>query len=273
MVIPTTYLQMQNIQETNFGTLGRVAKQKLNNDNDIKIIIQGKNSQTGIGKTTLAIQLCRFIDSDEWHAEEKAYIDIQKYLNDYLEIPGKSALLLDEIGTQADSRRSMSNENVQLSQGWQMLRAFNHATVATLPSTSTLDKRMLELADYWVLVKRRGIAQPYEIKVNDFSGTVARKPLPGDEHIQFADLPDDDPDKKYLDQIKDNQIRNGSMETIKIAEHKQKIEKAEQEARKKKRNELIRAIYHETDLSYEAIGEISGIDLTKQTVGQIVRRD
>ena len=259
------------MQQSGFGKLGRDAIERLNNDNDIKVIIQGKNSQTGIGKTTLAIQLCRFIDQNGWSADEKAYIDIRKYLNDFLDQEPQSALLLDEIGTGADSRRANSKENVDLSHGWQMLRARNIATVATLPSTSTLDKRMLELADYWVLVKDRGLAQPYEIRVNDFNGTVARKPLPGDEHITFPDLPDKDDDKKFLDSIKDEKIRDGGMEAIKVAEHRKKVKKAREKAEKVGRDKTIRQIYKSTELSYADIGNAIGI--TKQTVGQIVRDD
>lgn len=262
---------MQSTQETDFGTLGREAEKRLSNDNDIKIIIQGKNSETGIGKTTLAIQLCRFIDENGWSAEDKAYIEPSKYLSDFLDVEPKSAMLLDEIGAGADSRRATSTENVELSQGWQMLRARNIGTVATLPSTNMLDPRMLELADYWVLVKRRGLAQPYRIRVNDFNGKVARDPLPGEEHIQFADLPDWDADKKYLDSIKDNKVEDGGMERIKVAEHKQELSKAREKARKEKRDEMIREFYAESELSYADIGEVVG--LTKQTVGQIVRDD
>lgn len=261
------------MKATDFGTLGREAKRRLNNDNDIKIIVQGKNSQTGIGKTTFAIELCRFIDENGWDAKEKAFIDIQNYLNSFLDMEPKSALLLDEIGTQADSRRATSTDNVELSQGWQMLRARNIATVATLPSTNTLDPRMLELADYWVLVKSRGIAQPFEIRVNDFNGRVARKPIRGEEHIRFVDLPDSDPDKRYLDNIKDEKVRDGGMQTIKVAEHRKKLEDAREKAAKKERDRLIRSMYHSTDLSYSDIGDIPAIDLTKQTVGQIVRED
>lgn len=262
---------MQAHKRASWGKMLRDAKKRLSNDNDIKIIIQGANSQTGIGKTTLAIEICREIDPD-WDAETKAFIDIQEYLNSYLDYPEGSALLLDEIGAGADSRRSTSSENVDLSHGWQMLRARNIATVATLPSTSMLDKRMMELADYWVLVKARGIAQPYQINVNDFNAKIQRDPLPGEEHIKFPDLPDDDPDKEYLDNIKDKKVRGGGMKSIKVSEHKEKLEKARDEAKKEMRNELIVSMAEKTDLSYSDIGDIPAIDLAKQTVSDIVNR-
>jgi hypothetical protein len=258
-------------KRANFGTLGRICRQKLSNDNDIKIIIQGANSQTGVGKTTLAIELCRFIDTNGWNAEDKAFIDVQQYLNSYLDYPKGSALLLDEIGAGADSRRSTSKENVQLSQGWQLLRSRNVATVATLPSTSMLDNRMLELADIWILVRSRGIAQPYKIQVNDFTGRVSRDPFAGEEHIKFPDLPDNDTDKMYLDAIKDDKVRDGGMKTIPLPEHRKAVEKAESDAATEQRDDMIRDIYSATELSYKDIGELPSVDLRKARVGEIVR--
>lgn len=275
MAVVTYLLTMRPTRAEDFGTVGREAKQRLNSDNDIKIIIQGKNSQTGIGKTTLATEMARAIDQNGWSAEEKAYIDVGNYLSDFLDMEPQSVMLLDEIGAGADSRRSMSTDNVELSQGWQMLRARNIATIATLPSTNMLDKRMLELADYWILVKERGKAKPYKIKVNDFNGTVARDQIGPNqgEHIIFPDLPNGDADKKYLDSIKDNKIENGSLEKISLAEHNAEVEKAQEKARKAKRNEMIQDIYTYSDLSYAAIGNMPTVDLTKQTVGEICRGD
>lgn len=259
-------------KRASFGTLGRRAKAKLKNDNDIKIIIQGANSQTGIGKTTLAIELCRFIDQNEWNAEEKSFVDVQEYLNSYLEYPKGSALLLDEIGAGADSRRSMSKENVNLSQGWQLLRSRNVATVATLPSTNMLDSRLLELADYWILVKSRGLAQPYEINVNDFSGAISRDSLPGDEHIKFPDLPAGDADKKHLDRIKDDMVKGDGLKSIPLAEHKEKLDKAKDSATMEYRNDLITQLYNNTELTYEAIGNLPAIDLQRPSVYSIVKK-
>lgn len=252
--------------------LGREAKNKLSNDNDIKVIIQGRNSQTGIGKTTLAIQLCRYIDP-EWNAEDKAFVDTQDYIDAHLEYDKGSALLLDEIEAGADSRRAMSHENVELSQAWATLRARNIATVCTLPSISMLDNRMLEMADYWVLVKQRGLAQPFRIEVNDFKPKrlPSRKPLPGDEHIQFVDLPDGDSDKEYLDQIKDEMLKDdGGLERIPKSEHQRKLEKAKKEARRELRNEAICSVYEETELSTTEISELDWVDIDQSNVSRTI---
>jgi len=261
-------------KQSSFGFLGRQAKKKLSSDNDIRIIIQGQNSQTGIGKTTLAIQLCRYIDSG-WNAEDKAFVDVREYINAHLDNPKGSALLLDEIEAGADSRRFMSQENVDLSQAWATLRARNIATVCTLPSISMLDNRMLELADYWILVKNRGLAQPFEINVNDFapSRTPQRKPLPGDEHISFVDLPDEDMDKKYLDKIKDEMLRSDTSGYIDMAEHKTEVENAKEAAVQDFRDDMIVDLYSEFDMSYRDLAQVDSVSLQYERIGEIIREN
>jgi hypothetical protein len=270
------------MRESGFGTMGKDIRRKLRNDNDGKILVVGKNSETGIGKTTFAIQLCRFLDStsDDWRAEEKAHIDIDEYIEAHMTRNKGSCLLLDEIEAGADSRRAMSNQNVHLSQAWATMRAQNIATVATLPSVSMLDNRMLELADYWVLVKQRGLAQPYKVVVNDFNGRVQRKainptkkgqPETG-EHIQFTDLPGDDPDKKYLDSIKDDTVWDLTNDAKKLSasEHKKKKKKAVEDARREKRNEMIRDFYENTDLSTTDLSEFESVGVSQSQVSEIV---
>lgn len=265
----------KGLNRTDFGALGRKARKKLDNDNDVKVIIQGANSQTGIGKTTLAIQLCRYIDND-WNAQEKAFVNVREYIKAHLDGQKGSALLLDEIEAGADSRRAMSQDNVDLSQAWATLRARNIATIATLPSISMLDSRMLELSDYWILVKSRGVAQPYEINVNDFAPHRApqRKPLPGQEHIRFQDLPDDDRDKTHLDEIKDEMLREETVGYVKESECQNRVEKAKKEAETTMRNDLIVDMYYEfDDISYQNIADLPCISTSKQNVNRIIRND
>lgn len=186
--------------------------------------------------------------------------------------------MLDEIEAGADSRRAMSHDNVQLSQAWATMRAMNIATVATLPSVSMLDNRMLELCDYWVLVKSRGVAQPYEVSVNDFNGKVQRKPLSPDkkgngEHIKFGDLDSDDPDKSYLDSIKDDMLRGltKDSEKIRISECEERVQDAEKDARMEFRNEMIYELYHSdvVDVSTTDLGEMEFTEVSQSQASRI----
>jgi len=260
--------------ESGFGTMGRSARRKLRNDNDVKFLVVGQNSQTGIGKTTFAIQLAKSLDLTEtgWTAKEKAFNNVRKYVVAHQNKPKQSCLLLDEIEAGADSRRAMSHENVQLSQAWATMRAKNIATVATLPSVSMLDNRMLEMADYWVLVKQRGLAQPYRVEVNDFNGKVRRVPIREGEHIRFNDLETGDEDKKYLDDIKDSLVMNlaSTGEKIDPEEHEKKVENEREKSRLKVRNKAVYDLYKSSELSLSDIGDLEWVDLSHQQVSNIV---
>jgi hypothetical protein len=157
------------------------------------------------------------------------------------------------------------------------MRARNIATVATLPSTDTLDKRMLSLADYWVLVRKRGVAQPYKVKVNDFNGKVQRKPLNPNkdglgEMVTFPDLPDDDEDKQHLDSIKDDMLRGltKSARKIPVDEHEEQLEKAKKEARREERDKMIEEVYENTELTTTDLGEMDWTGVTQPQVSRIL---
>lgn len=270
------------VKQAGFGMMGAHAIDKLESDNDVKILVVGANSQTGIGKTTFAIQLARFLDQsgDQWDAESNAFIEVDEYIQAHLNYPKGSCLLLDEIEAGADSRRATSHDNVNLSQAWQTMRARNIATIATTPTMSTVDNRMLELADYWVLVKQRGVCQPFEIRVNDFKPQkVQRKPINANkkgigEHIVFPDLSDGDEDKKYLDKIKDEMLRGLTQDSQKIpySEHKDKVQKAVETAMREFRNQLMVEVYEsdEIDSSMSNLGDLPSVDLTQPSVSEIV---
>jgi len=297
-----------------FGTMGLTIKRKLRNDNDSKVLVVGANSQTGIGKTTFAIALCRYLDetSDGWSAGEKAYIDIPEYIEAHMQKPKKTALLLDEIEAGADSRRASSHDNVNLSKAWSTMRDQNIATVATLPSVSMLDGRMLELADYWVLVKQRGVAQPFKINVNDFNGRVQRKPINANkdgvgEHITFPDLPiwrecqkcawdepgltmgdgdecpkcgkkqPKDPDKEYLNSIKDDTVWSltESAQKLTVSEHKKKLKKAKKDMERETRNNIVRGIYHcdHIDASTTDLSKVDEIGISQSQVSEVINSE
>jgi len=155
------------------------------------------------------------------------------------------------------------------------MRARNIATVATLPTTDALDSRMLSLADYWVLVRRRGVAQPYRVVVNDFNGKVQREPVGAGELVQFPDLPDDDPDKAHLDEIKDDMLEGLTNDSQKISmqEHEKKLEKVREEVRKEKRNEMIRELYKSTDYSTSDIAEFEWAGVSQSMVSHVLNSD
>lgn len=146
---------------------------------DIKGLITARDSETGTGKTTLGEVLCLDWDRADggWDAEDQATLDGDAYTEAYLELPKGAMLLGDEMEQMADNRRSTSTNNVTITQFWSVMRAWEVSTIATLPSTSMLDKRMKELADFRINVIERGIATVYLSKVDDMDGQVFEKRL------------------------------------------------------------------------------------------------
>ena len=262
--------QVTKAQEYPFGQLGAEVRKAIERDYDAKIIITSHNSKPGLGKTTVATRMARAWDPYGWSAQEKAFMDVHAYHEAYLNEPEGSVLLFDEIEGEADKRRSNSTKNVQLSQAWAQQRFRNMVTICTLPTVSMLDSRMLELADYWINVMRRGVAHPYRILVNDFNGKVIRSRMgDGGAVITWSDLPDDDDDKQLLDQMK---AESAEFERTYYNEREveKMIDKQVEEERRSWRNVAIEELYNQTDMSQKEISEFDFVGVSQPQVQRIL---
>lgn len=252
------------------SVLGTFIENRYQENRDAKIIITSKGSTTGLGKSTLAIVLCYFADAHGWTAEERGFVDVKKYVQKYKEVDEFSALLLDEIEQGADSRRSMAQDNVDLSHAWATLRYRNVVSVATLPSVSMLDKRMMELSDIWINVVDKGKALPHYVTINDYSGKLERYPLrhPKTGHKEIITWPQlKNKDYRYMQERKDTNVRTGEdAQTY----DKSDLDDAREDAAREKRNELIRQFYEcdRFNLSQTDIAEAVGI--SQSMVGHVL---
>lgn len=266
-----------------FGELGRQVQNRIQNNLDCKIVVTSYSSTPGLGKTTLSILMARCWDDHGWSAEQKAFMSYQNFYNSYMNEPPGSVLLFDEVENEADSRRSNSSENVGLSQLLATQRVRNIISIYTLPAVSMLDKRIMELADYWINVgpaMQKGKAHPYRLFVNDFSwassgGTDITPSRITDEFgnkqtITWSDLPEDDPDKAYLDDLKDEQEHLES-EYVPESEVEKRVNRAVKDAKRDVRDEIIRGVYNheEADVSTHVLSDVDAIDLSQQRISQI----
>jgi len=223
---------------------------------DTKIIITSRNSTTGTGKTTLAVWLALNWDQYGFTAD-KATLEPSEYINKYLETRPGEVLIMDEA-EQLDARRSMSSQNVDFADRWQQLRYRQVDSILTLPTSSALDKRLEELADIWINVIDRGLAEVYKTTVNDRSKEINQIPL---QTITWPDISDHEV-KLELDKKKK-----------KKNEEQTQIEKGEQtvdpeKVKKETRDELIKSFYSNSDMSQNDVADIVG--LSQQMVGKIV---
>lgn len=229
------------------GYLQELIKKRKQEKRDLKIIITARNSQTGTGKTTLATHLCRTIDNS-WSAG-KACFDLFNYSKLYDSLGNGSCIMLDEAELAADNRRGMSKNNVTLSQMMSTLRYRQVSTVATLPTVTMLDKRLIELADVRIIVLKRGVASVREITIDDMTGKIYQSHK---QTLRWKPL-DDDPDYEALCEMKDEHVKklfNNSGTNIddlegKIKKLKKELDKKDREIKdieQKKDRELKRAV-------------------------------
>lgn len=146
-----------------------VAQRKRQRRNCI-IIVADRNSETGTGKSTLALVLAKRYDPK--FSIDNVIFDIFDFIKDISETKKRRRgawYVPDEIGVYLDSRRSMTKGNVGFTQLLQIFREEQISLIATLPTTTVLDSRMKELADVVFLVNNRGHATGYRIGVNPFS--------------------------------------------------------------------------------------------------------
>jgi len=221
---------------------------------DLKIIITSRDSQTGTGKTTLALWLAMHFDTHGFTAD-KVTLHPREFLKLYKENTAGSVIIMDEA-EQLDARRSMSQKNVDFWNLWQTMRYRQITSILTLPTRSALDKRGLELSDIWIQVTRRGHARVHEVGVGDYDGQT--QPLLV-ETIEF-------PDVTYLD-LKDAV----DQKKVELVEDGEEFTESESETvdpetiRKQQRDDILKALNDNTDVTHKDLAESVGLSRRQVT--------
>lgn len=152
--------------------LHQLASKRIDKGRDLKIIITADNSQTGVGKTTvagwLALNWTWIFAGQQWEAERHATLDPKEYFKLLTEIKPGTVLIVDDA-EELDARRAMQNLNVEFSQRWMLMRLKQAITILTLPSPSSIDSRLEELADVWINITRRGSGLVHDIGVKAYA--------------------------------------------------------------------------------------------------------
>lgn len=149
-------------------------KKRVRQDRDIKIGIIAEDGETGVSKTTLALYLAIKMDENGFSADKVALDgnELLDLMNIQDGVPYNSAVIADEIQKVADTRRSMSTVNVQLTQAIDMARFRQAYFIYTLPTWGSLDKRVRQSTN--ILIKchkdQIGKATVYDIRLNDLDG-------------------------------------------------------------------------------------------------------
>jgi len=239
---------------------------------DMNIIVTAA-SETGVGKTTLAVALATLIDQHGWTADKASVADPADYDRRYDQCPPGSCLILDEAEKAMDARRGMSNESVSLSQTFATKRYRQVFSILTAPSKSWIDKRLgSDAADYWIqalqtdLGRIKGEAKCYHLKTNEHYEVDYSKRT---EYLHWPNL-DDDEEFQKLDERKRDLLESDQEQRYIDADDVDELkEQAAESATKRQRRRIIERMDDHDDIpSQETIGDIWGISSSR--VSQIV---
>lgn len=260
--------------------LFREYAERLTKGRDMHVFVTA-SSETGVGKTTLAVALALLWDQHGWTADKAAVADAKEYAYKYDNMPKGSVLILDEAEKAADSRRSNTHGNVDVSQAFAAKRFRQIFGILTAPSKSWVDKRLgASAADYWIQALEddnggiKGEAKVYRLKEQEHYETFYSTKT---EMIKWPIL-DDNPAFKNLDEIKRSRL-SGEVESNYV--HRREVEEVKNnywnKATKKARYELVKSMYNH-DLSQSDISDITsgakGVEgMTQQHVSRIVNSE
>lgn len=205
------------------------------------IFIDAENARKGVAKTSGAVAMARLLSRAFRYQLQRDDFTLAggKYLERYQEQPGKpqpSALVIDELvgAGSGDSRRAMSNQNLDFASAWQMLRTKRVVTLATLPDWNEVDPRLQKYADYrlWCRERPIGYFQPYKVTTpfNDGGATsVQTSGLnyhgEGAARIRFPDMDkQNDPYYQYISDLKDELIHSDSWSADELTEGEETVD-------------------------------------------------
>lgn len=243
---------------------------------DANIVITA-SSETGVGKSTLAVTLALLIDQHGWTSEKAAIGSAGKYDRLYDQVDPGSVVILDEAEEAVDSRRGMTSESVSLAQSFAAKRYKQVFSILTAPTKSWIDKRLgSDSADFWIqaeethLGRIKGEGPVYRLKTNEHYERDFTKKT---ETIVWPDI-SDHPEFAKMDQRKAERYDNsGEGETQYFsAEEVETIRKeVRQEVKDDYRTEIAKQLDDVGGFTQADIGEIFGISHSR--VSQIVNSD
>lgn len=263
---PTTNRKHQLLGES----LGKLYEKRVQHNQDLIVLVDDQHNRRGTGKTVLSILLAQVMDrTDDGLTPEKAHINPEGLIGAYREQPKGSGLVLDEAEVGMDKYRASSASNVALRRLVSMGRVREKYVIMNVPNSGQVDRDLKALADVWIMVQNKGKALVHFMGYQPYS----QKPLSKKRHnIHWRDVSDDRLNDVYQkladekDQYLDGQTEDSMYITPK--EHEKQIKQAKTESEREARDEHIRKIYKNTDLSQRRISDVLGI--SSDTVNKAV---
>jgi len=231
-----------------------------------RIIVDAEDASTGVGKTGLAVFVARLLSKafDYDLQREDLTLSGEHYLRRWREHPGAeqpSVTILDELGGAGagHARRSMSNQNVELGNAWQLMRKKRIVSIVTLPHWSKADKDMRQQADYrlWCRKQPIGYFQPYDVGADFDDGQVNTEGYDDVSRIKFPNMDKhNDPYYTYLSERKDELLNSQYFDADKLTDGEEEELMSPDEARRQERINIAQRKRNKGDTTREIADDV-----------------
>lgn len=249
-------------------------KKRVRQNRDLTVLVTDWQNERGTGKSTLSVKLAsRFDRTDEGLTPDKAALSPERMIRAYSSQPKGSGLILDEAEAGLGSRDAMTKTNKVMSKIVSMARVKEKYVIFNMPASSHVDKRILDLADFWIIVKDRGYAPVYRLKKNPFKGKTYPKREQVIEWNAGFETKAEREVYKALSEEKDERLDNGGPAREKFiteAEAEEKREQAVEQERRRVRDAIIARMLAspKVEASQTAIGQ-AALGMSQSHVAQI----
>lgn len=245
--------------------LTKLYQNRVRNSQDLFIIVDDHHNRRGTGKTVLSLGLAAAMDrTEEGITKEKVALDPQELLRAYTEQPPGSALVLDEAEASTSKFRAGSKTNKAIRELISMGRIEEKYVIMNLPSTGEMDRDLKTLASVWLMVESRGQAIVHFLGYNPYK----EHPLtPKKQILNWTDITDPELREvyNYLTEEKEKHLRGESSESTFVDrdEHQEKMEKIKKETEGQVRNQVLREVYENVDVTQRELAESVGLSRSR----------
>jgi predicted XRE-type DNA-binding protein len=240
-----------------------------------RIIVDSEDASTGVGKTGLAVYIALLISRAFGYSMQQDDLTLSgaAYLDRWRHHPGAeqpSVIILDELGGAGagQARRAMAQQNVDLSNAWQLMRKKRIVSIVTLPHWSKADKSLRKQADYrlWCLREPIGYFRPYQVGADFNRGNVRTSGYDDVDRIRFPNLDANDSETyEYLSKQKDELLNSGFFDADKLQEDDSEDE--DDGTLSDSDKERIKNMAKTTSATQEEIAEV--FDIGRSTVSKV----
>ena len=247
-------------------------EKRVKQNQDILILVSDYDNDRGTGKTALSIDLGEQMDqTDVGLTPEKAGISPEQLINAYANQARRSALILDEAESGIGKRDAMTKVNKLMNKIVSMARVEEKYVVMNMPASNQIDKGILDLAHYWILVRRRGLARVYDLRNNPFEQRKYPTPV---QDLQWSDIAASHPVYEALTKEKNARLddpsgHGGTAAYLEQADVQEMIEKAEREADKERRDEMIWRMLNHPKLQAAGVSQGTIADIARMSQSHV----